>query len=524
MVRQGRGPENHLTCNNQGMKVSRRPTPHRTAMQFLICVLALTLLVGVGTPITTSSAENLWDPFGGWAEQDFGATGAFRSEKVDGRWWLVTPDGHPFFSNGLNSVRPTGTVDRNGNAAYLDTVLDKYGTETAWADATLTRFSSWGINTIGGWSNVDLFAGRAPYTVSVSLADHDVPSGRIADLWAASWVESVEAEIASATATRVNDPWLVGYFLDNELHWTKDFRALDQLDYFAERAANEPGKIHLVEWLRVRYEDDFAAFAADFTTPATNGGDLASATSLVNKSDGALATRDAWSGEVAERYFAVTDAALASADPNHLNLGTRFFGQLILPEVLAAAARHVDVVSINWYELTPEAESLVGQLGPQFIPTENTLAEHRRLADLPLLISEFGWRATDSGLPNTWPPLQVVVATQQERAERYLNFANCLANTGSVVGAHWFGLVDQPAIGRADGENSNWGFLTEGDEEYEPLTNAAAAVHEVSFAPVTDPDWQPGPCTPQGPQPDPIDGTTPPPLEAVPVVKPAFTG
>jgi agarase len=494
------------------------------ALGVVATVGIVAMSVSVGAAPAPSAAEDLWDPYGGWTGQSLGATGNFRTEKVDGRWWLVTPDGHPFFSNGLNSIRPTGTIDRNGNAAYLDTILTKYGSEAAWADAQITRFDTWGINTVGGWSAVELFAGRIPYTVSLSLADHDVATGRMADFWSPAWVSDVATTTATAAAGRLNDPWLVGYYLDNELHWTTDFRARDQLDYYAERAQGEAGKVHLVNWLETRYGGDFSAFSDDFTTSASDWVSLLDATTLTNGGPGAVATRDAWSAELAERYFSVTGAALRAAAPNHLNLGTRFFGQLIVPGVLDAAARHVDVISINWYELTPEAEALTGRLGPAFLPTADTLAAHRNRTDKPLLISEFGWRATDSGLPNTWPPLQVVVATQQARADQYRNFAQCLANTGDVVGAHWFGLVDQPAIGRADGENSNWGFVTEGDEEYELLTQAAADVADLAYAPAIDPAWSQGACEPIGPQP-----TTPTPQPSqpeavVPVVRPAFTG
>lgn len=452
------------------------------------------------SPATPAAATETWDTYGGWTGRSLPATGHFRTARIDGRWWLVTPEGHPFFSNGLNSVRPTGTIDRFGNSAYLTTVLAAYGSESAWATAQLPRFADWGVNTLGGWSTVDLFSGRMPYTVSLSLAGQDVSSGRFADFWSPAWEASVETAMAVAAAGRVNDPWLVGYFLDNELHWTRDYRELDQLDYGMERNSDAPGKVHLVAWLRARYADDFAAFAADFQSAATTWETLPATVALTDRGPGAQRTRDAWSGEVAERFFAVTAAALEAADPNHLNLGTRFYGQLIVPEVLDAAARYVDVVSINWYELRPAAEALVGQVGPAFLPTADTLASHRQRVDLPLLISEFGWRATDSGLPNSWPPLQVVLDTQSERGERLRNFGQCLANTGSVVGAHWFGMVDQPAVGRPDGENSNWGLVTEGDVEYGALTAAMADVRAANFAPLTDPGWVRGPCTPMGPQ------------------------
>ena len=54
-----------------------------------------------------------------------------------------------------------------------------------------------------------------------------------------------------------------------------------------------------------------------------------------------------------------------------------------------------------------------------------------------------------------------------------------------MVGYHWFEHADQPAEGRFDGENSNFGLVTIEDEVYPELTetmirvNAAAEqIHE----------------------------------------------
>src|SRR5690606_15503866 len=45
------------------------------------------------------------DRFGGWlGGASFEAKGFFRTEKRDGRWFLVTPEGHPFYSLGVNAV------------------------------------------------------------------------------------------------------------------------------------------------------------------------------------------------------------------------------------------------------------------------------------------------------------------------------------------------------------------------------------------------------------------------------------
>ncbi len=45
------------------------------------------------------------DKFGGWmGGASFSATGFFRTEKRDGRWYLVSPQGNPFYSLGVNAV------------------------------------------------------------------------------------------------------------------------------------------------------------------------------------------------------------------------------------------------------------------------------------------------------------------------------------------------------------------------------------------------------------------------------------
>ncbi|MDB5979524.1 MAG: beta-agarase, partial [Pseudomonas sp.] len=45
------------------------------------------------------------DKYGGWLNGvTFDAKGFFRTEKRDGRWYLVTPEGHPFYSLGVNTV------------------------------------------------------------------------------------------------------------------------------------------------------------------------------------------------------------------------------------------------------------------------------------------------------------------------------------------------------------------------------------------------------------------------------------
>ncbi|UCE46922.1 MAG: hypothetical protein JSW47_15085 [Phycisphaerales bacterium] len=50
------------------------------------------------------------------------------------------------------------------------------------------------------------------------------------------------------------------------------------------------------------------------------------------------------------------------------------------------------------------------------------------------------------------------------------------------VGAHWFTLYGQSALGRFDGENYNIGFLDVCNRPYEPLCDAARRGHETLYS------------------------------------------
>jgi hypothetical protein len=64
--------------------------------------------------LSTNSGPSGWDKYGGLASGPLlKATGFFRTEKVAGKWWLVDPVGHLFWSHGIDCVRLLDPL-RNG--------------------------------------------------------------------------------------------------------------------------------------------------------------------------------------------------------------------------------------------------------------------------------------------------------------------------------------------------------------------------------------------------------------------------
>jgi hypothetical protein len=238
----------------------------------------------------------------------------------------------------------------------------------------------------------------------------------------------------------------------------------------------------LIEFLQSRYPT-FSDFAADFTTTATGWTTLgAPSTVTAWTSTGGEATRAAWAGVVAERYFSVTADAVHNADPDHLFLGPRFISQTTGVPVLDAAARHVDVASFNLYEIVPELLEPLKNADPTYLPVDGALAAQAAILDKPILISEWSYRAADSGLPNTWPPLFPTLGTQEQRAAAYERYVATLLGTTWVVGQHWFEHADEPPAGRFDGEDSNFGLVDNDDEPYEALVEISATMHDYAYA------------------------------------------
>jgi len=94
----------------------------------------------------------------------------------------------------------------------------------------------------------------------------------------------------------------------------------------------------------------------------------------------------------------------------------------------------------------------------------------------PCLIGEFSFRGADSGLPNT-NGAGPLVASQGERATCFRHYVTAAVRKPALVGYHWFEHADQPAEGRFDGENSNFGTVTIGDDVYEELTQTMSAIN-----------------------------------------------
>ncbi len=440
------------------------------------------------------------DQYGGWAGgPQLAATGFFRTEKVNGKWWFVDPEGHLFFSHGVNAVATgaaTGYSFRENYFSHLPPKDDpdfgefwsvqdrpaahgfyrdsahvpfalfdfakanarrKYGPDwkTQCAERAHARMRAWGLNTIACWSDLSIREmRRTPYTAKFNTRGPAIEGstgwwGKLRDPFAPAFAESCHAGVAEVAATSGDDPWCVGWFVDNELSWGSD-------DFEIGRAvlrspAAQPAKVATRGLLEEKYGAVEALNAAWGTGYASWDAFLA-ATDVPDETRSG-ADLAAIHRAVVAQYFRTVRDAIKSVAPHRLYLGCRIaWGRAVVYE---ECSRYADVVSVNAYGFPPMRD-----LPPA--------AEDR-----PMLSGEFHFGALDRGMFHTG---LVATRDQDERADCYRAYVGACLDHPRYVGTHWFQWMDQALTGRPDGENYQVGFVSVADSPYPELVQAARDV------------------------------------------------
>jgi hypothetical protein len=387
------------------------------------------------------------------------AQGYFSVAVQDGRAWFVAPDGARFLSQGVNAIGSGGYRAPNPN--FYDPVAKQFGgNKPAWAKSALERLASWGFNTVGAWSDDALYGKRYPYTFMLYAAGFEHPLEHMFD---ADFERTVSEHTEQARALK-GDPYLIGYFLDNELPWWGEFgwHAAGQktlLEKYAHAAAGGGGKRALRTFLEQRYGHEVARLNSAYGATLKSFDELEQVLTLRASSHAARRDADDFAGLVAERFLSMTTRAVREKDGNHLILCIRFAGEAPWP-VVRAAGKYCDVVSLNQYRQSGEVDR--GLLDRVFVQTQK-----------PVLLSEYSFSATEnqSADPNTKGAI-VTVKTQAERAEHATRFATEALGLPYVVGLHWFEWADESPQGRFDGEDQNYGLVDLQDRPYILLTQA----------------------------------------------------
>lgn len=430
----------------------------------------------------TTAAPAGWSKYGGWADgPKLEATGSFRVTKYEGRWWLVDPDGYLFWSNGPTGVGFGGDItpitDREHWFAGLpprDSELGqfyrtgrgatyRYYSNKSWEGIDIqqanlfrkygpdyrqivTRIShdrmrSWGFNTMANWSDPTVYlAGGTPYTVAVHYGAPAIHY-RMPDVYHPDWEPNMREAVRRAAEKTANDPYNIGYFIDNERWFGWRPRAAAITEEVFKNPPETHAKIKLVDVLKAKYDSIDKLNEAWGTEYASWDALLESKTVPDFRNEKVLSDAGDFGMMFAEKYFEACDRAIRDFAPNKMYLGSRFHGH-IDGAVFELAAKYADVVSYNVYDNPPDGR----------------VNQYNRY-DKPIMSTEWGIGSD----PQQTPFHGRNAPTPAQRAASVAQYLNRAIRHPNIVGAHFFQYRDQPTSGRPDGEATLRGFVNVAD-------------------------------------------------------------
>jgi hypothetical protein len=362
-------------------------------------------------------------PLGGWRSRTERATGFFHTAQVDGRWWLVDPEGHLFFSIGSNGLGSSGRGGRYkgreqlfasvppGSGERVDfyraNLALRYGDTDALAkmlSKTLDRMRAWGFNTINGRGlEASKEKNPLPFVAFARLGGAVKNWQGFPDVYSDQFTRSAGEDAVTQCSPLRENRYLIGYFMGNEPHWIT--RSL--LDRILQDPESSATQSFVRQFLKERGD-----------TPAS---------------------RETLLEMISRHYFQTIKDAMRKADPNHLLLGTRYDNSIlgeVDPAVVArdhlwmgiAGARMepiirasdvFDVFSINIYAYQPPRQRIL---------------EIANIVKRPIMFTE-GSVSTEA---RGYSPGVIEVKDQTERGVGYQYYVEQAASLPAVVGTHYY--------------------------------------------------------------------------------------
>ncbi|MDR2472367.1 MAG: hypothetical protein LBD53_02220 [Tannerella sp.] len=407
----------------------------------------------------TGEAFN-YSKYGGYKQKQVKATGFFRTEKIDGKWWFVDPEGYLFLSVGVDCVHPGGggmvrdLEKRDGMFKELppDSLLytrygqgrrrqpsfgtwnlyRRYGSEysTKANDNIINRMTRWGLNTIANWSSGEVMElNRKAFILQLRNIGINHELMGLTDVYDPDFAAKAEQSVKDFVTPQKENPWLLGYFLGNEPAWLGQEERLCGMILDGK---DKPIKAELQKYL-----------AANGDSPDK---------------------RKQFIFSTFDKFIASVNGFLKKYDPNHLNMGIRFGSGNLNAAIHEICKRHFDVFSFNCYELKPSVEMM------------NQTIER---TGLPMIIGEYHFGTVDRGMAQSlWQ-----VDSQEERGVAYRYYTEQAYSHPGLIGTAYFQWCDQDLTGRFDGENYNCGLVDVTDRPYkyqiEAMKTTATRLYDV---------------------------------------------
>ena len=380
------------------------------------------------------NARDAWNRYGSYKYLRADSTGYFHVQKIDGRWWLIDPDGYAGINRAVTSFADPTTVQydydlcsRAGFNAAGNFVASESQTKNAY---NTYNYSTWGYTRRYNFYQTYKSKRKNYYP------DFTTPSGDYVFVLDPKFetfcMEAAESNISPFVAERD----MIGWFTDNEIPFNED-----QLGYLITRLDSlDPSRSAARAW----------AIEHGITE-----NDIRSGSSKVTDN-----IKKQFAGYLAERYFSVVQQAIRNVDNVHMILGSRLHGRPRANSyVVNASHAHTDVTSVNFYD--------------RYNPNDQ-IAKSTWTMDHPCLVTEFYtkditvYSSEQSGAG--W-----YVPNQQTRGYWYENTCLELLASKCYIGWQYFRYMD-------DSGNSNKGIVSLNKEEYTGMTLLMRELNEQVYA------------------------------------------
>jgi len=380
------------------------------------------------------------------------ATGAFHVEKLKGRFWLVTPEGHGFISLGVVHVSAIAEKSK------VDVFREKYGGD--WgkvSEKAVADLRSWGFNTAGYHCPLPMRE-LIPFMADSFLVKNSnfLPdsSFEYADVFDPVFQEAARERIRKMCGGARNNPNLVGYYWTDTPQWdlrrARKTRGTDWVSAIRAMSKSGPGKLRYVEFLQERYTDTPSLLLSTYGI----AGDSFDA--LINHDFGEvdpgdpaiLADDNEFLRLIAREHYRVIGEETRRCDSRHLVFGERYLMGDLPEQVVREALPYVDVISVQ-----PSGSEFDGDFFDRL----------HELTGKPIMICDHQSSFPTEEYPRTmWKQLE----NEEASGKAYARFLDDAFSKPYIVGYHRCQYIDRfvPYVGVL-----KQGLLREDETPYETL-------------------------------------------------------
>ena len=408
----------------------------------------VTFLTASCSLISSTTPGSELDPYGGCIEIAGERTGFFHAQEIDGRWWLVTPDGHGFLSLGINHYHPGWwAVDEN-----RDHWVAAWGAErpsdAAWKkgfrDEAVKDCAHLGLNTFGYHCETEILLEKPlgpvlPYVrqfVPIRFSGHMKPkAGAYVDVFAPSFAEHCDALAQERVRPYANDKLILGYAMADVPTMT-DFESSSPWSggptwpkVLRNTGSEAPGKQVYVAMMKERH-GTIHTFNAAYRMAFDSWEALTAAANWRPKTDMANETEKAdnmaFMRARVDRYYRVASEAIRRYDANHMFFGDKWNANSDSFENVAdIVASYCDVAYFQCY----------GEWNYMKPP----LDRWSKLTGLPLLNGDSSYGTPKEHMPK---PGGTVLPTQAARVAATREFCENAFARPDFVGWHICGILE----------------------------------------------------------------------------------